>query len=198
MSICNKNIGNLSWHIGYQSSVRLNNTVRSILGDWDEYYSFVEVIDKLQKLENTLNIKLIPFNEDWAENIKIGKSTWARFQGPEIEVDIFGEDLEENKYEINLANENFKRYFNDYLGLNLNVVGSAHPLVFLKALDKAPLSYFGKVDDQVSQKKDDQDVPTGPKIHSFGIDEQYIQQKNMVLENICQKAIQRESNICWG
>ncbi len=199
LSICNKKPGKLSWHIGYQYFGDLDyDKIKEILGDYSDFVSLEEVIARIERFEEFTGAKAQSRTPNWKMSLQTGQSNYVEVYVGEAQISIFGENLEADKNDINIANGNFQRYFKDYLGLQLDWSGSAHPMVFMRALDKAPMKYFGTVQDEISQKTDDQGNATGPKVYDFGIDEDYISRMNLRLESLCQEAIQSESNICWG
>lgn len=199
LSICNKKPGKLSWHIGYQYFGDLDNRIiGEILGDWDDYVSLEEVFKRIENFEKFTRSKVKSNIPDWKIQAQTGQKTYFELLGDYTQIAVFGEDLAANKNDINVSNLNFKRYFKDYLGLQIDDSGSAHPLNFMKVLDNAPMKYFGVVKDEINQKTDEQGNPSGVKSYEFGINEDYISRMNLRLESLCQEAIQSESNICWG
>lgn len=199
LSICNKKPGKLSWHIGYQYFGDLDyDTIGKILGDYSDFVSLEEAIARIERFEEFTGEKAQARIPNWKISLQTGQSDFVELYVGKCQISIFGEDLEADKNDINISQYNFKRYFMDYLGLQIDYSGSAHPLFFMKALDKAPMKYFGTAEGKISQKTDEQGNPIGAKFYEFGIDEDYISRMNLRLESLCQEAIQSESNICWA
>lgn len=163
---------------------------------WSDLQSLESIIKNKTEVENILGVKFIPNDPNWLRNIMSNKSSSAIFNAKNndffIELYLSGFDQNVTQFEMNMANGNFHHYFNTYLNMGLEFSGTRSPLDFLKALDAAPIRWFGQ------RETTDEIGSGGVRMISGGIDEEYLKRKDLQLEHICQEALKRKLNICWG
>lgn len=200
LSLCKQKQEQILWQIipnYYGEDFELDEQLEKFFDVGNVSESIESQLKKINLFEKMFNIKFQNKDNNWLKNIQDGKSTMTTFYAPQLNLELIGRSRDEREFTMGFSALNFHRFFNDYLNLNISETGKAQPSLFLNALKSAPPAFFGSTHEEDLNTIID---PTTGKEFShpmFGISEEYIINKKLLLQEICQEAINRNEMICW-